>query len=533
MSISFISICCFGINHSHASFPIFTVHDSIVGTSNVTGIPIKAQRYVTAGELYDWHWDGLSDNLLLEIKNLNNKGMSLNNSGTLNMIDLNTKEEKWTIPINFNTSKIILQGKYFFLSEKKKNLCINPETGNVMWENRNEFYFIDPVQNIGIGYPLQSMSNNLTAVDLSNGKELWKNKIERSSGWDDVYMLNDSILLLSVNGINAINLKNGEEWTYKAKTSEKDIGTIIFASIFNIIFNLILDEDIYEPQDYIAHDMVSNMLIDPYENIILASKDQLTKLDRYGQILWSSPLPKKKTSKSSLFLIDTEVYMINRGYSQYNGSFSLIGNPFIASFDLNTGKEIFQTTISEKDDFIRNYQVVNDILFLVFEDKLITYSLNDGSKINECIFELDENEELDSFVGSGIYWKDNDSYFKELSTYYSNHNLLMTSEGRVFVLTDNLETVLVYDNRDLYHKSIDNPKYTLLTNNNSDYFILDNSDAQIANIKTTKELFLNKDKLYLVDNESFWEIDLNQIYKSPTLWKSIFGNIQKYIPLTY
>lgn len=524
-----ISICCIVNTHSYASTPIISVHDSIVGTSNVTGVPIKAQRYAINGKLSGWHWDGISDNLLLEIKDFNNRGMSFKNSGTINMIDLKTKDLKWKRPINFNSSKVNYQGENLFLSEKKKNLCINPETGIVMWKNRNEFYFIDPFQNIGIGYPIHSMSNRLTAVDLTNGKELWKSKIERSSGWDDAYMLNDSILLISVDGINALNLKSGMQWTYKASTSNKEIGKMIGINILGIIVGLISDSYFYQTQPDISYDMVSNMLIDPYENIIMASNDKISKLDSYGQIIWSSPLTKKKTSKSSLFLIDSKLYMINTGYGQYNGNFSLIGEPYIASFDLNSGKEIFKTIVTENNDFIRNYQVVNDILFLVFKDKLITYSLNDGSKSNEIRFQLDENEQFDRFVETGIYWKDSDSYFRELSSYYSNHNLLMTSNGRVFVLTDNLETVLIYDKRDLYHKSINNPKYELITNNNYDYIILNNSNTPIASITANDDLFINRDKLYSVDNESFWEIDLNQIYQSPTLWQYIFDNVYKYI----
>ncbi len=524
-----ISICCLVFTHSNASTAIISANDSIVGTSYVTGIPIKAQRYIITGKLSGWHWDGISDNLLLEVKDFNNRGMSFKNIGTINMIDLNSKDLKWTRSINFNSAKVRFQGNNLFLTEKKKNLCINPETGSVMWENRNEFYFIDPFQNIGIGYPIQNMSNKISAVDLTNGKELWKSKIKRSSGWDDAYMLNDSILLISVDGINAINMKRGKEWTYNASTSNKEIGKMIGINILGIIVGLISDSYFYQSQPDISYDMVSNMLIDPYENIILASYDKISKLDSYGQIMWTFPLPKKKTSKSSLFLIDSQVCMINYGCGQYNGSFSLIGEPFIVSFDLNSGKEIFQTDISEKDDFIRNYQVVNDILFLVFEDKLITYSLNDGSKINEIIFQLDENEQLDSFVGSGIYCKENDSYFREISTYFSNHNFLMTSEGRVFVLTDNLETILVYDNCDLYHKSINSTRFELITNNNSDYIILDDSDNPIASITANDDLFINRDKLYFVDNKSFWEVDLNQIYQSSTFWQSVFENVYKYM----
>ena len=138
-------------------------------------------------------------------------------------------------------------------------------------------------------------------------------------------------------------------------------------------------------------------------------------------------------------------------------------------------------------------------------------------------------EELDRFVGPGIYWKDNESYFRELSSDFSNHNMLMTTEGRVFVITDNLETVLFYDKSDLYHKSIDNPKYRLLTNNDSEYIVLDNSNIPLATINCTGDMFLYKNKLYSLNNESIWEIDLNMINQPPSLWQSVYRTISKYI----
>ena len=70
----------------------------------------------------------------------------------------------------------------FFFSEKKKNFCLDPETGNERWENRNNFYFIDPRLNIGVGYPVQSMSNNLSSIDLSNGNTLWTKPVDRTRG---------------------------------------------------------------------------------------------------------------------------------------------------------------------------------------------------------------------------------------------------------------------------------------------------------------------------------------------------------------
>lgn len=527
-----ISICFFGMASGQERAHLFSLEDSIVGLSYATGRPITATRYVTPEKIYKWHWDGVSDNLLLELRESNKKGTSFKNEGTLNMIDLETKDVKWVRKVNYNSSEIKPYGAYYFLAEKKKNLCLDPETGDVLWENKSDFYFIDPFLNIGVGYPVQSMSDKLTAVDLSNGNELWSKSIDRTFGWNDAYMLNDSILLISVNGIHAVNLANGRGWTYKANTTKKEVGKMIGVNALGIILGVLTGTYMYQTQPDVASDMVSNLLIDPFGNVVLASRDRISRVDRSGNILWYTLLPEKITSKSSLFLLDSVVYMINRGHAQYNGGFSMIGDPYLAAFDLNSGNQLYLTAIPEKKEFIRNYQVINDMLFLVFEDKIASYLLSNGTLITEKAIELQKNEHLDAFVESGIYLRRSDSVFTEMTSDFSNYNLMKTSEDRIFVLTDSLETFITYGKEDLFYKMIDNPRYTFVSNNDSDFIVLDGSDNPLAAFKAFPDMFLDYDNLYFFDNQSFWEVNLDQLHPPRPIWESILQRVSVFIPVT-
>ena len=531
--IFMLSLTFFGMAAGQSSAHLFSLKDSVIGTSFVTGRQITATRYVTPEKIFRWQWDGSSDNLLLELRESNKKGTSFKNGGTLNMIDLETKNVKWVRKVNYNTSEIKRHGTYYFLSEKKNNSSIDPETGDLLWKNKCEYYYIDPSLNIGVGYPVQSMSDKLTAVDLSNGKTLWSENVDRPFGWNDAYMLNDSMLMISVNGIRALNLTNGSGWTYKANTTKKEIGKMIGVNVFGIILGILTGVYTYQIQPDVASDMMSNILIDPDENILLASRDQISRIDHSGNILWRMPLPEKITSKSSLFLVDSVVYMINRGHAQYNGSFSLIGDPYLAAFDLNSGKQLYLTTIPEKKEFVRNYQVINDLLFLVFEDKVASYSLMHGMFIKEKSFELQKDEHLDGFVESGIYLKRNDAVFTELAADFYNYNLMMTTDGRAFVLTDSLETFITYDREDLFKKIINNHQYTFITNNDSDFIVLDSSDNPLATFKALPDMFLHHDALYFFDDDSFWEINPDQLYQSPSIWQSIFQCLSGYIPVGF
>lgn len=527
-----IPICFLGLVFGQGSTHSVLLKDSVIGTSYATGKPIKAVHYITPGKIYKWHWDGVSDNLLLELRGSDKKIASFRNNGTLSMVDLITKQIKWKREVNYNFSEVKQQSSHYFLSEKKKNLCIDPETGAVLWENNCEFYFVDPFLNIGIGYPLQSASGKLSAVDLSNGNQLWSKNIDRTFGWNDAYMMNDSMLLISVNGIHAINLLNGRGWTYKANTTKKEIGKMVGVNVVGLILGMLTGVYTYQVQPDMASDMVSNILIDPDEHIVLASRDRISRIDHSGNLLWTTPLPEKTTSKSSLFLADSVIYMINRGYAQYNGDFSMVGDPYLAAFDLNTGNRLYFTHIPEKKEFIRNFQVINDILFLVFEDKIASYSLSNGTLIKARVLELQKNEHLDAFVESGIYLNRNDSIFTDMTLDFSDYNLMMTTEDRVFVLTDSLETMFTYGKEELFRKIADTPRYTVITNNDTDFVLLNSSDNPIASLKAFPDMFLHRDKLYFFDKDSFSEIDLSQLDQSVSIWQSIFKQVSNFIPIS-
>ncbi|NLU29962.1 MAG: PQQ-like beta-propeller repeat protein [Bacteroidales bacterium] len=496
------------INAQRTANGFFVTKDTVIGKA-FDGNDIVAKCYQPQHKIYRWHWDGFSDNLLLELRQANKKGTSFKNEGNVVMIDLEDKSVKWSRNVNYNNSETKQQGRYLFLAEKKKNLCLDPETGKVLWENKNDFYFIDPELNIGVGYPLQSMSNNLSAIDLSNGNILWTKPVDRTRGWDDAYMLTDSILLVSVNGIQALELPTGKSWSYKATTSQKKIGKMIATNAAGILLGVLTGTVMYQTNPDEVTEMVSNMLIDEENTIVLASRDMISRVGNSGEIQWSIPLPEKITSKSSLFLKDSVIYMINRGYAFYNGGFSTVGDPYFAAFNLNDGTQRYLNMIPEKKEFIRNFQVINDVLFLVFENKIVTYSLADGSLLTEKIIGLEKGERLDTFVESGIYALQGDSTFMDLAVAYPEQNLIMTSENRVISLTDSLETLITYDKKDVFKKTIDNGNYKFLTNDEKEFTVCDYSGKALMKFRASPNMFMRNNKLYAFDKDLFWELSLS------------------------
>lgn len=499
-------VLCFliSVKAQNASTDFFVSNDTIIG-KDFENKDVVVKYYKPRLPIYRMHLNRASDNLLLELRETNKSGTTFKNKGYIAMVGLDDKVAKWSKDVKYNRFDIRFQDSFLFYSTQNKHFCLEEETGNVLWENNYDFYYISPEQNIGLGYPKNQASNNLTAIDMTNGNSLWSKKIDRTHGWNDAYLLSDSVLLIAVNGIQAMNLHTGNGWTYQAKTSHYKVRGMIATNAVGILLGVLTGQLVVQTNPDEVTEMVSNMLIDEENNTILASKEMISRVNSQGEIIWSTPLPEKRTSKSSIFLKDSVIYMINRGYAFYNGGFSKIGDPYIAAFNLQTGKKLYLQMIPEKKDFIRNYQVINDLLFLVFENKVATYSLLDGSLINEKTFELEKDEYLQAFIESGIFVRRNDSTFFDIAQDYPEQNFLQTTQNRVFSLTDDLQSELKYNKNDVFEQTMENDSHRILTNNNEQFFLCDAFGKPILAFRSSPNMFLTKNRLISTNKEMFWE----------------------------
>lgn len=503
--------------------------DTIVGKNFITGTHISANKYHTLGKISKWHWDGVSDNLLLEIKPTDNKKKGFSKHTLLKMIDIKQEKVKWSRSVENSNSEINVLGEYLFFSEKNKNTRINPDTGENMWTDNTDFIFVAPHMNIGIGFPVQSYSNKLSAIDLSTGKRLWRKKINRNNEQTEPYLLNDSIIVIPSDGIQALNLMNGAGWIYKAKTRKSHYGKMIGVNSLGIILGVLTGVTVYQAQPDVTSDLASNILIDSNENIIHASRKLISKIDQSGETIWSRALPEKVSSKSSLFVIDSVVYLINRGFALYNNNFSAVGKPYIASFDTFNGKQHYLTLVEEKGKFIRSYQAVDNKLFLLFDNQVSAYDLIKGVKISENLLSLPEDEKLEYFTEADSFWRKEGLSYKNMASDLSPYNLIFTSKGRLIVMTDNLETVITFDKEAVYEEKISNEYYKLITNNDSDYIVLNHLDQTLTELNLSNEMFLKNNNLYFFDKGSLHEVNFNKTEKDDTLWESILKSLYKHI----
>lgn len=486
----------------------FAVNDTIIGKF-MNGDDVVAKSYKTKFNIYKWNWNKEIDALFLQLRETNKRKTSYKKEGVIAMIDLNDMSVKWNKEVNYDRVYIDDRDDNLFYTEKKKSFCLDPETGNLLWENNFDYYYFYPPLNIGVGYPKRGDTNMAFAINLSNGEALWTKEIDRTLGWNDVYMLTDSVMLIATNGVTSVNLATGEGWVYDARENKTKVGEMIAVNAAGILLGALTGVYMYQTTPEHITDIVSNILIDNEEGVVLASRDVISRINRSGELIWSADLPKKETSKSSVFLRDSTIYMINKGYAFSNGASILYGEPYIASFDLHSGNQNYLQIIPAKRDAVRSYQVVDDMLFLVFEDRVATYSLADGTLINEKSIELDKNEQFSCFIESGAFVLNDDSVFVDVVDFYPERNLLITNNSKVFSITDSLDAELLYGEGNVYQSIIGNENYRVLSNNNKDFIACTAEGTPIFTFQGKPTMFMTSNKLYVMDSELFWEHGLD------------------------
>ena len=483
------------------------------GKNYKTNNDIRAKEYVFPERIENSFIDTISNLLTVQLRGISKNGKYLNNSGNILLYDLSNNKVKWSKKINYGQSNIEQFNNVIIHTIANKSYRLSMDNGENEWEVKNKIYYADPFQNIGIGYKIKAMSgytNTLEGIDLRTGNAIWKREINREYSWNDIFHLNDSVIVVGAAGLHAINLKNGTGWDYNTVTGKKDYTATVAANAAGVVLGVLTGTFVTSTGHSLVRDVVSNVLIDS-SNIYIASKEQITRLDHYGKVQWTSPLPKDLTSKSSIFIKDSLLYIINGGYAFMGNRQLDFGTPFIAAFDIKSGRQMFLTPIEGGKQQINGFQIYNDTVLIVLKNNISKYSLINGSLIAVKTFDIDSLSELRYFVGSQVYIK-SDSVFKSLETIDSTRHYLWTKSGKILELNDKLEVMNQIEYNQIYLYYLRTKDYRFITRQN-ETIVLDKANKIVADLKASSDAKLLGSKLYDMQEKSFIEIDLDEFIK--------------------
>ncbi|MCD4695222.1 MAG: hypothetical protein K8S16_03190 [Bacteroidales bacterium] len=499
--------------HSQTTDVTVLCNEKNIGMNLISQKDIKAIEYIFPERVQDTYIDTTSRLLTIQLRGLSKNGKWLNNKGKIVLYDLAGQKVKWTKKMFYQTSSLQQFGKTMIHSVANKSYCLNIKNGENLWDVKNNIYFVDPIDNIGIGYKFKNSSgytNTLEGINLSNGSVIWQRELNREYSWNDVFYLNDSIFMVVAAGLHAINIKDGTGWDYNTITGEKDYTGSIVANGVGAVLGVLTGTFVMSTGHDLVRGVVSNVIVDS-SDLYFASKEKISRIDKTnGNVIWSYPLPDDLTGKSAIFIKDDLVYMVNEGYA-FMGTRQLeFGTPFIAAFNQQTGKQIFFSIIKTKKNPILGFQIHGDTILLIFKERVTEYSMANGIKLFEIFFDTETYGELNQFVGNHVYVMTNDTLFKNLPLSDTTKSFILTNSGKTLVLDENLNITDKIDFEELFIYYLRTKDYKFIAKNNQT-IILNSENKKIAEISATSNATLIGTKLYDIQEQSFIEIDLTEL----------------------
>lgn len=504
----FVSIASFSQKND---FQVLS-YEIILGKNLLTNSEIKGIQYIFPDRIHETFIDTISNYLTVQLRGLR-KEKWLNNKGIILQYDLSNKKLLWSKKIAYRISSLQQFTNTMIFTFALKNYYLDLNTGVELWELKNNIFYVDPIGNIGFAYRLKSSagnSNELVGINLESGNPIWKRKLNREYGWNDLFYTNDSTMIVVAAGLHSININSGKGWDYNTITGKKDYTGTAIANAAGVATGLLTGTFVIATGHNLVRDLVSNVLLDS-SYIYLASKEQLAKIDKQtGEIVWKNPFPKDFSSKSFIFINDSLVYMINYGFAFMGNRQLNFGKPFIAAYDRLTGNQKYFSFLDVKDEPILDFQVLNNEIFLVFKNRIAKYSKETGVLIIERDFPDDSFGELEYFVGNQVFVKSDNDDLISLHQSDTNKVFVFTNQGKTLSVDKqlNISKTIEYEDLSIYSLSLKDYKFLVKSNKT---IIIDSKGKRVAEMDISSNAFLIGETLYDIQNDSLLAIDLKEI----------------------
>ncbi|MBR5082548.1 MAG: PQQ-like beta-propeller repeat protein [Bacteroidales bacterium] len=445
--------------------------------------PIQAKVYTFDDYIYQCTCDTTHNTMLLQVRETR-RDKYWKDSGTVYYFGLDNKEPIWHKNTNYQKEIYYLLGENIFVIDVKKNTCLYPQTGTKKWANQTQLFYADYEKGIGLGY--ESDGNQMQCIDLETGKVKWEHPIVREFGWEEIGYLNDTTLFLVANGIHVHNLRDGKGWDVNLQSGDESYAAAGAAAAGGIALGLLTG--FYSIPDVgatITKGMISNSLIDS-TSFYLAAKKRIVRANRAtGELIWNHPF-KKDCGSSQLMMDDSLVYMIHKASAEKRREDIVVGKPFFAAFDRNTGEERFHTDLPSKTSVI-DYEILHDTLFILCKDQIFTCSMKNGAFIEKTNFTGKNHGEPLYFANFRFMKDDPDKVYFPIVYSDSDAVFLFTNEGSILRVDTKLDVSC----------AVEAMQFKYLRNACGPFFLIEDNDKTI---------------LYAEDRTKFAEIDYTNLF---------------------
>jgi|GEM_PF-7100827 len=496
-------LCLFAYSQENNSVPL---NEIVIGENPITKESIYALEYTFPERVEDITVNPDKQIMLVQLRGVDKKDR-LKKKGNLVIYDYANKAVKWGKPINFEK-----EGYSYFYDKLLKytnggTTQVNLDDGKDLWKIKASLFYVHPSGQVGIG--TRGNSNNLEGFNMQNGKSIWKRKMKNPHDWNTMN-LTDTTLLVHGSGLSSLNIVHGNGWEYEISTHSNNYTSVVVSGLLGVASAILTGYGSVRTNPDVTFGINSNVLIEDEERLYYAGRENFICLDFHGNALWNITLPKDMTSRSSIFIDEDTIYLINYGFAFFNGKLDKCGKPFIASYNKHTGVQNFATSIDETSYF-NDYAVnlENNTLYLLYDNALALYALDEGTFTMKRNFLAGDNlPPLASVAGERLFAKDNEGYVNHVTTWAGNDLYVCTYDNDIYKIDSEFNVSKAYESNQLYTLYYENDGYRFL-GNPTETVIIDNNDSTVAYLQLSNEANVVGDKLYGVKDNQLLEVNIS------------------------
>ncbi len=432
------------------------------------------------------------------------------------ILQLNQHKEWWRKPINYQDEYAICMNSGVLLCGV--NNVFYTDNGELeQWRNGASLLVADDSLNLALGYK-GIKSNKLCAYSLKDRSMLWKTKVNHEYGWNDAISTSLSRKLIVADNLYSINMLTGETCQYPLKVGKPDVGSMLLQGLVMVAAAgvgaaVAGGQCFYTPviiNNNVITGMASNICLNDSVYYI-ADRDKVSCVDTLLKPRWTSEIPHHLASHSILLVNDDRLYMLNMGYGLKNSSRRVKrGKPFLASYDIHTGKQIFMNMLSPKKDMIEGAIAAEDAFFMLFDDGLAYQNVVDTT-VSRHRWDVDKYGKLYQFVTDTVYVI-NSMKGNFTPVYFDGANCPVYSDnGHLYIVDKDLNIKADYPDNLIYRPCIRMKDYYCV-NKGYDFWVIHKIGLPITHFNTFVrhgEYIGNKLTL-LTDNNDLLFIDLDK-----------------------